>query len=111
MEKAGGRDFLEGVKELRKSQAPLEVAAGRLLLMLMLLMGDCLLLFLSKKGWRFWRDTLLLREPGWSDVTRGLVFMSLSQISFWWTPGSGWSLKTCLLVSKCTSGLKVELDC
>lgn len=28
LEKAGGRDFLEGVKELRKAQAPLEVAAG-----------------------------------------------------------------------------------
>lgn len=32
LEKAGGRGFLEGVKELRKAQAPLEVAAGRLIL-------------------------------------------------------------------------------
>lgn len=29
LEKAGGREFLEGIKELRKAQAPLEVASGR----------------------------------------------------------------------------------
>lgn len=29
LEKAGGREFLDGVKELRKAQAPLEVASGR----------------------------------------------------------------------------------
>lgn len=29
LEKVGGRDFLEGVKELRKSQGPLEVATGK----------------------------------------------------------------------------------
>ena len=29
LEKAGGRDFLEAVKELRKANGPLEVAAGR----------------------------------------------------------------------------------
>lgn len=29
LEKVGGRDFLEGVKELRKSQGPLEVSAGK----------------------------------------------------------------------------------
>lgn len=28
LEKAGGREFLEGVKELRKAQGPLEVASG-----------------------------------------------------------------------------------
>lgn len=28
LEKAGGREFLDGVKELRKAQAPLEVASG-----------------------------------------------------------------------------------
>jgi len=28
LEKAGGKDFLETVKELRKSQGPLEVASG-----------------------------------------------------------------------------------
>lgn len=28
LEKAGGREFLEAVKELRKSQGPLEVASG-----------------------------------------------------------------------------------
>lgn len=28
LEKAGGRDFLEAVKELRKAQGPLEVASG-----------------------------------------------------------------------------------
>lgn len=37
LEKAGGRAFLEGVKELRKAQAPLEVAAGRLLLLRLIL--------------------------------------------------------------------------
>lgn len=34
LEKAGGRDFLEGVKELRKAHGPLEVAAGRLVLLM-----------------------------------------------------------------------------
>lgn len=29
LEKAGGREFLDGVKELRKAQAPLEVASGK----------------------------------------------------------------------------------
>lgn len=29
LEKAGGKDFLEAVKELRKTQGPLEVASGR----------------------------------------------------------------------------------
>lgn len=29
LEKAGGKEFLETVKELRKSQGPLEVAEGR----------------------------------------------------------------------------------
>lgn len=28
LEKAGGKDFLEAVKELRKTQGPLEVASG-----------------------------------------------------------------------------------
>lgn len=28
LEKAGGREFLDGVKELRKAQGPLEVASG-----------------------------------------------------------------------------------
>lgn len=28
LEKAGGREFLEAVKELRKAQGPLEVASG-----------------------------------------------------------------------------------
>lgn len=28
LEKAGGREFLEGVKELRKTHGPLEVASG-----------------------------------------------------------------------------------
>lgn len=28
LEKAGGRDFMEAVKELRKAQGPLEVASG-----------------------------------------------------------------------------------
>lgn len=42
LEKAGGRGFLEGVKELRKAQAPLEVAAGRpLLLRLILYVNQC----------------------------------------------------------------------
>lgn len=30
LEKAGGKDFLEAVKELRKTQGPLEVASGRI---------------------------------------------------------------------------------
>lgn len=29
LEKAGGKEFLETVKELRKSQGPLEVAEGK----------------------------------------------------------------------------------
>lgn len=29
LEKAGGREFVDGVKELRKSNCPLEVAAGK----------------------------------------------------------------------------------
>lgn len=33
LEKAGGKEFLETVKELRKSQGPLEVTEGKILIM------------------------------------------------------------------------------
>lgn len=55
LEKAGGREFLDGVKELRKAQAPLEVASGRHLMPEQPFLG----LFPSR-NWNIWTLTLLL---------------------------------------------------
>lgn len=55
LEKAGGREFLDGIKELRKAQAPLEVASGR-----QLMPGQAFLCFFFQRIGIHWASTLLL---------------------------------------------------